>query len=148
MSWSSEKHKTNSKLLSLVRLIKSKSNSINGLGRIYPTLTAISPTPTLHLALFQASSFFKPTLLLSISTCIFHVFFDHPPFLLPFTSNSNAFLKTCSSSLNTSHAHTISLYSPLPSESLFPSIPTSPLGPLSSFSPSVLHHQSVLHHRV
>ena len=35
------------------------------------------------------------------------------------------------------HARTISLYSPLPSEPLFPSIATSPLGPLSSFSPSV-----------
>ena len=43
--------------------------------------------------------FFKPTLLLSFSTCTFHVFFAHPRFLLPFTSNSNAFLKTCPSSL-------------------------------------------------
>ena len=46
----------------------------------------------------NASSFFKPTLLLSFSTCIFHVF-GCPRFLLPFTSNSNAFLKTCPSSL-------------------------------------------------
>ena len=68
--------------------------------RIYPTLTAaISPTPTLHLAWFMASSFSKPTLLLSFSTCVFHVLFGHPRFLLPFTSNSNAFLKTCPSSL-------------------------------------------------
>ena len=53
----------------------------------------------LHLAQFNASSFFKPTLLLSFSTCIFHVFLGRPRFLLPFTSNSNAFLKTCPSSL-------------------------------------------------
>ena len=46
----------------------------------------------------MASSFTKPTLLLS-STCVFHVFFGHPRFLLPFTSNSNVFLKTCPSSL-------------------------------------------------
>ena len=72
---------------------------VNGGGRIHPTLTAISPTPTLHLAQFKASSFSKPTLLLSCSTCIFHVFFGYPCFLLPFTSNSNAFLKTCASSL-------------------------------------------------
>ena len=32
---------------------------INGGGQIYPTLTAISPTPTLHLARFKASSFSK-----------------------------------------------------------------------------------------
>ena len=31
-----------------------------GCGRIYPTLTAISPTPTLHLARFMASSLSKP----------------------------------------------------------------------------------------
>ena len=64
-----------------------------------PTLTAISPMPTLHLARFKASSFSKITLLLSFSTCVFHVFFGRPCFLLPFTSNSNAFLKTCPSSL-------------------------------------------------
>ena len=40
---------------------------VNESGRIYPTLPAISPT--LHLARFFASSFFKPTLLLSFSTC-------------------------------------------------------------------------------
>ena len=33
--------------------------------QLYPTLTAISPTPTLHIAWFKASSFSKPTLLLS-----------------------------------------------------------------------------------
>ena len=69
------------------------------LAGIYPTLTAISPTPTLHLARFKVSSFSKPTLLLSFSTCIFHAFFGCPHFLLPFTSNSNAFVKTCPSSL-------------------------------------------------
>ena len=72
---------------------------VNRGGRVCPTLTAISPTPTLHLAQFMASSFSKPTVLLSFSTWIFHIFFCCPHFLLPFTSNSNAFLKTCSSSL-------------------------------------------------
>ena len=56
--------------------------------RVYPrkrgwpdlphSLTAISPTQTLHLARFKASSFAKPTLLLSFSTCVFHVFFGRP----------------------------------------------------------------------
>ena len=36
---------------------------VNGGGRIYPTLTAISPAPTLHLARFKAFSFSKSTLL-------------------------------------------------------------------------------------
>ena len=72
---------------------------INGDGWIYPTLTAISLTPTLHLARFKSSSFSKPTLLLSFSTCIFNVFFCSPHFLLSFTSNSNAFLQTSPSSL-------------------------------------------------
>ena len=72
---------------------------INEGGQIYPTVTAISPTPTLHLAWFKTSFLSKPTLLLSFSTCVFHVFFGRPRFLLPFTSNSNAFLKTCPSSL-------------------------------------------------
>ena len=85
---------------------------------IYPTLTAISSTPTLHLTRFMTSSFSKPTLLLSFSTCVYHVFFGCPRFFLHFTSNSNVFLKTCPSSLlNT--CHTISLHSPLPSEPLF-----------------------------
>ena len=47
---------------------------VNEGGRIYLTLSAISPTSTLHLARFFASSFFKPTLLLSFSTCDLHVF--------------------------------------------------------------------------
>ena len=72
---------------------------VNGDGQIYPTLSAIVLTPTLNLARFMASFFSKPTLLLSFSTCVFHVFFGHPRFLLPFTSNSNAFLRTCPSSL-------------------------------------------------
>ena len=47
----------------------------------------------------MASFFSKPMLLLSFSTCVFHVFFGCPRFLLPFTSNSNSFLRTCPSSL-------------------------------------------------
>ena len=57
--------------------------------QIYSTITAISPTPTLHLARFMASSS-KPTLLLSFSTCVFQVFFGRPCFLLPIISNSNS----------------------------------------------------------
>ena len=86
-----------------------------GCGRIYPTLTAITPTPTLHLTWFMASSFSKPTLLLSFSTCIFHILFGRPCFLLPFTSwsISNAFLKTCPLSHLSTHTHTITLHLPL-----------------------------------
>ena len=88
---------------------------VNGGGQIYCTLTAISPTHTLHLARFMTSSFSKPTFLLSFSTCIFHVFFDRPRFLLPFTSNSNAFVMPI---IPPQHmpVHTISLHSALPSE--------------------------------
>ena len=113
-------------------------------GQIYPTLIALSPIPTLHLPRFKASSFSNPTLLLSFSTSIVHVFFGRPCFLLPFTSNFNAFLRSKHAHHPSStHAHTISLHSPLSSETRFPSIPTSPLGPLSSFSPSVLHHKYI-----
>ena len=72
---------------------------VNRSGRIYPTLAAISLTPTLHLAWFMAFFFSNPTLLPFFSTYVFHVFFGHPRFLLPFTSNSNAFLRKCPSSL-------------------------------------------------
>ena len=65
----------------------------------FTILWQLSPILTLHLARFNASSFFKPTLLLPLSTCIFHVFLGRPHFLFPFTSNSNTFLKTCPSSL-------------------------------------------------
>ena len=96
--------------------------------RAYPRKWGwLDPTPTLHLARFNASSIFKPTLLLSFSTCIFHVFLGRPHFLFPFTSNSNTFLKTCPLSLLT-HARTISLHWLLPPEPLFLSILTSPLG--------------------
>ena len=40
---------------------------------------AISLTPTLHLTQFMASFFSKPTLLLSFSTCIFHVWLPLAP---------------------------------------------------------------------
>ena len=106
---------------------------VNGGGRIYPTLTAILLTPTLHLTRFKASSLSKPTLLLCFSTCIFHVFFGCPHFLLPFTSNSNAFLKTCSSSLFNKCPYHLTPFAFAISEPLFPSILTSPIGPLSFF---------------
>ena len=43
---------------------------VNGDGRIYPALTEISLTSTFHLARFMASSFSKPTLLLSFSSLV------------------------------------------------------------------------------
>ena len=63
------------------------------------TPAAISLTPSLHVARFMVSFFFKPMLLLSFSTCVFHIFFGSPRFLLPLTSNSNTFLRTCPSTL-------------------------------------------------
>ena len=95
-------------------------------------------TPLWQRSRFMASFFSNPTLLLSFSTCLFHFFFGCPRFLLPFTSNCNASENAHHPS--STHARTISLHLPLPSEPLFPSILTSPLGPLSSSSPSVLHH--------
>ena len=82
---------------------------VNRGGQIYPTLTAISPTPTFHITQFKVS-FSKPTLLLSFSTSIFHVFFGSPQFLLPFTSNSFAFLKTM---LFSKHVHHSIHFNPL-----------------------------------
>ena len=68
-----------------------------------PDSNSILTNSTLHFTRFMSSFLSKPTLLLSFSTCIFHVFFCHH-FLLPFNSNSNAFLKICPSSLlNTCH---------------------------------------------
>ena len=52
---------------------------VNRGDRIYPTLRAISPTATLHLVRFEASSFSKPTLLLSYSTYTFQVVFPSFP---------------------------------------------------------------------
>ena len=103
---------------------------INRGGRIYPTLTAISSTPTLHRSIQGIFLLQLPTLLLSVSTCVFHVFVLWSSLLpLAFTSNSSAFLKTCPSYPSLTHAcMAISLHSPLPSELLFPSIPTSPAG--------------------
>ena len=83
---------------------------VNRIGQIYPTLAAISPTPTFHLARFNTSPFFKATLLLSFSNCIFHVFLSRPRFLFPFTSHAHHPSST--------QACTISHHSPLPSEPL------------------------------
>ena len=100
----------------------------------------MSPTPTLHLNRFLASSF---------STFIFHVFFGR----LEFTSSCPS-LKT--PTLFSKHAHhpssthtcTILLCSPLPSESLFPSIPRSPFDSLSSFSPSSSYVHYATHRNI
>ena len=91
-----------------------------------PSLTAISQIPTLHLAQFKASSFSKPTLLLSFSTCIFTsslviLASSCPSLQTPMLFSKHAYHPS------TTHAGTISLRLPLPSEALFPSIPTSPL---------------------
>ena len=78
--------------------------------RVYPRKPGWPDLPqsNSNLTQFTVSSFSKPTLLLSFSTCVFHVFFGCPYFLLPFTSNSTAFLKTCPSSLlNTCPYHLI-----------------------------------------
>ena len=82
----------------------------------------------------MASFFSKPTCLL-----LFHVFFGCPRFSCPSLQNPMLFSNRTHHPSST-HTHTISLHSPLPSEPLFPSIPTSPLGSLSSFSPSILHY--------
>ena len=89
-------------------------------------------SPILHLAQFIAPFSPKPTLLLSFSTCIFHVFFGRPGFLLPLGS-----LQTTTLSSERAHhpsskqARTISLHSPLPSEPI-------------SFNPKISIRSSVL----
>ena len=111
---------------------------VNEGGWIYPSNLSHSHSPShlIHGILF----FHTNTLALLLhlrSPCLNSL--GRPRFLFPFTSNSNAFLKTWHHPTLTL-ARTISLHSPLPSQPLFPSIPTSPLGLLSSFSASVLHH--------
>ena len=108
-----------------------QSNFDLGVARFNPA--AISLTPTLHLTRFMASFFSKPTLLLSFSTCIFHAS-SCPSLQTPMLFSEHAHHPS------STHAPTISLHLPLPSEPLFPSILTSPSGPLFSFSPSALHH--------
>ena len=110
--------------------IRSGFIPVNGGDRIYPSLTAISPTPTFHLARFMASCFSKPTLLLSFSTSVFHVFFGRPRFLLPLSLQTLTLFSKRAHHPSSTYALNISLHSPLPSEPLFPLIPTSPLGPL------------------
>ena len=76
---------------------QSNFDHLNRGGRIYPSSNlsnSHSPSRSIHGALFL-----QPTLLLSLSIYIFHVFFACPGFLLPRTSNSNGFLRTCPSSL-------------------------------------------------
>ena len=67
---------------------------------IYPSgnlSNSHSPSCSIHGVLFLQTN--ALALLLHFSTCIFHIFFGRPRFLLPLTSNSNAFLRTCPSSL-------------------------------------------------
>ena len=77
-------------------------------GWIYPILSAIACTPSLHLSRLRASSFFKPIFSVSSSTCFFQVFFGRPHFLLPFTSRFRATLKTLLSSLLCTCSHYLS----------------------------------------
>ena len=114
---------------------------VNGGDRIYPTLTAISPIPTLHFAQFKASSFSKPTLKIAhlLHLCLPYLLWSS---LLPLALHFKlqCFFSKDAHHPSPTHAQTISLHSPLPFEPLFPFMPTSPLGLLSSFSPSILHH--------
>ena len=120
---------------------------INGGGWIYISITAISPTPTLHLTRFMASSFSKPTLLLSFSTL-------HLPCLI-WSSSLPLALHFKLQRFSQNMPIIPPQHTPVPFHSirlchlnhgLLPSIPTSPLGPLSSynFSTSVLHHTLLL----
>ena len=65
------------------------------------TAAANSLTPILHLVRFMASFFSKPTLLLSSSTCVFHVFYGHSGFLLPLTFNIWIGVSSLSTALST-----------------------------------------------
>ena len=116
----------------------SLSSSIQFRKRGWPDLphstSNLSPCRSIHCI-----SLFKPTLLLSFSTCDLHVFLGRPCFLFPFTSNSNLPFSKHAHHPSLTSARTISLHLPLPSAPLFSSIPTSPLGLRSSFSPSVSH---------
>ena len=107
----------------------------NGDGRIYLTLTAVSPNLTLHLT--HSWYPFSP----NQHSCSL----SSTPSLVVLTSSSTSLQTPTLFSKRAYHpsstyASTISLHLPLPSEPMFPLIPTSPLGPLFSFSPSVLHH--------
>ena len=106
------------------------NQSVTSGGQIYPTLTAISPSPTLHLARFMATSFPKPTLLLSFSTSVFHVVVLASSF--PSLQTPTLFSKHAHHPSST-HSRTISLHSP--TVSFNPNVSIQ-----SSFSLSVLHH--------
>ena len=75
----------------------------------------------------------KPTLLLSFSTCIFHISLVVLASSCPSLQTPTLFSKHAHHPSST-HACTISLHSPLSYEPLFPSISTSPLDPLSNVS--------------
>ena len=89
--------------------------------------------------LIHGIPFSKPALLLSLSTCVLHVFLGRRRLFFPFTSNANSFLKTCPSSLlNTCPYHLTPFglchlnHRLLQSQHLH--------YVLSPLSPSVLHH--------
>ena len=105
-------------------------------------------TPTLHLTRFKASSFSKPTLLLNLHlhSCLpcllwlsslplpLHLKLQHFSQNMPIILPQNMPVPSHSIHLCLNTCLCVPSHSPLPSEPLFPSIPTSPLGPLSSFS--------------
>ena len=83
---------------------------LSGGGRIDLIPSAIARTLSLHLYRFRVSSFFKPIISVSSSTCFLQVFSCRLCFLLSLTSRSSATLKTLSSSLLSSCPyHVISL---------------------------------------
>ena len=88
-----------------------------------------SPSPSIHGILLLQTNTFALLLHLCLPCLLWS---SSLPLALLFTSNSNAFLTSVAHHPSSTHAHTISLHSPLLSEPLFPSIPTSPLGPLWS----------------
>ena len=104
---------------------------VNRSGQIFPTLTAISPTPTLHLAWFKASYFsnqhsFSPPLASFTSSLVIFTSSFHSLQIQRFSQNMPIIPP-----LHMPVPSHISLHSPLLSEPLFPSIWTSPLGPLN-----------------
>ena len=78
----------------------------------------------LKWAWLMESSFLKPIILISSSTCLFRVVPGHPKFLLPSTLNLSTLLKT--SSPSSKHVCTSALYLFLPNYPLFLSIPACP----------------------
>ena len=101
---------------------------VNGGGQIYPSRNlsnSHSPSRSIHGVLFLQTN----TLALLLHLHLPCLLWSSSLPLAPMLFSEGAYHPS------STHAHTISLHSPLPSESLFPSILASPSGPLFSFSP-------------